>query len=380
MSDIMSLIRKHEEMRDHGINLMASENYLSTKVREALASDLAGRYHSYWYGGVEYAAEIIKQTENLAKKAFGCRYAMVSSLSGNMCDLAALFAFSKPNDPVAMMTLDAGGYPFGVEKFHRKLLQLPADPYSYQLKFEEAVDMILKNDAKLTILGPSFISFPHPVRELSESIKNTCTFVYDGSHTLGLMACKRFQDPLKDGADVLMGSTHKSLFGPQGGLVLTNSEDHYKKLDEMLGFDVDAGIGLVDNPHVNRIAALGLALEELLQDQGYADRVVANAQALAAALEGHGVSVKFRDQGYTRSHQIFLDMEFEKAQALCHRMEHYGIFMDIAGRLGVAEITHRGMGESHMDFIARAISEITNEKAKDGLRSEISEFASQFLK
>jgi glycine hydroxymethyltransferase len=380
MSEIMTLIKNHEKMRNNGINLMASENYLSASVREALASDLAGRYHSYWYGGVEYAAKIIKTTEDLARRAFGCDYAIVTSLSGNMCDLAALFAFSEPGDSVAMMTLDAGGYPFGVEKFHRKLLQLPADPYSYQLRFQEAVEMIIENKAKLTILGPSFISFPHPVKELSESIKGRSTFVYDGSHTLGLMACGEFQDPLKEGAEVLMGSTHKSLFGPQGGMVLTNSEEHFKKLDEMLGFDVDEGIGLVDNPHVNRIAALGLALEELLEDQGYAGRVVANAKALAQALEGNGVPVKFKDREYTESHQIFLDMKFEDAQILCHRMEPYGIFMDIAGRIGVAEITHRGMKTSHMDFIARAISDLYHDRAEDGLKSEIKEFTAQFLK
>jgi glycine hydroxymethyltransferase len=379
MSEILSMVRKHEEMRNYGINLMASENYLSASVREALASDLAGRYHSYWYGGVEYAALIMERTEDLAKRAFGCEFAIVTSLSGNMCDLAALFAFSDPGDSVAMMTLDAGGYPFGVEKFHRKLLQLPADPYSYQLRFQEAVDLILKNKAKLTILGPSFISFPHPVRELSEAIGESSTFVYDGSHTLGLMACKGFQDPLAEGAKVLMGSTHKSLFGPQGGLVLTNSKECYKKLDEMLGFDVDEGIGLVDNPHVNRIAALGVALEELLKDQGYADRVVANAKTLARALEEHGVPVKFKDKGYTQSHQIFLDMKFEDAKVLCHRMEPYGIFMDIAGRLGVAEITHRGMKNSHMDFIARAISDLYHNRAEDGLKSEVRQFASQFM-
>ncbi len=136
----------------------------------------------------------------------------------------------------------------------------------------------------------------------------------------------------------------------------------------------------MDNPHVNRIAALGVALEELLDDQGYADRVIENAKALAMALEEHGVPVKFKDRGYTESHQIFLDMKFQDAEILCHGMESYGIFMDIAGRLGVAEITHRGMNKSHMDFIARAISELYHDRAEDGLKSEVRQFAGQFLK
>jgi glycine hydroxymethyltransferase len=295
-----------------------------------------------------------------------------------MCDLAVLFAFSQPGDKVAMMPLDAGGYPLGVSKFDRELLQLPADSYTYQLKMEESKDIIFANKPKLTILGPSFIAFPHPVSELSEAIKGTGTFVFDGSHVLGLIACSRFQDPLREGADVLIGSTHKSLYGPQGGLVMTNSQSCYEELDKMLGFDVDAGIGLVDNPHMNRIAALGIALEEIAEDQNYADRVVANAKALGSALDDLGVSVKFKDKGYSESHQLFLDMEFEKAQDLCRRLEKHGIFLDIAGRMGVSEITHAGMKVGDMDFIAHAISEVYFNRVKDDLKLKISEFVDQF--
>jgi glycine hydroxymethyltransferase len=374
MSKIMPLIKEHEQSRRLGLNLVASENFLSNKVKSALSSDLAGRYHSYWYGGTKHAAKIIEETENLAKKLFRSKYAIVTSLAGNMCDLAVLFAFSKPGDKVAMMTLDAGGYPLGVSKFQRKLLQLPADSYTYQIKLDEAKDMIITNKPKLSILGPSFIAFPHPVNELSETMKDLGTFVFDGSHVLGFLACGKFQDPLREGADVLIGSTHKSLYGPQGGVVLTNSRSCYEDLDKMLGFDVDEGIALVDNPHVNRIAALGLALEEISEDQDYADRVVGNVKALAFALDDLGVPVKFKERGYSESHQLFLDMKFEEAQALCLRLEQHGIFIDIAGRMGVAEITHKGMKPEDMDFIAHAISDVFFDRVKDDLKSKIREF------
>jgi glycine hydroxymethyltransferase len=380
MSKIGSLISEHERTRKSGINLVASENILSSKVNKALSGDLAGRYHSYWYGGTKHAAEIIKETEDLAKKIFRSKYAIVTSLSGNMCDLAVMFAFTKPNDKVAMITLDAGGYPLGVTKFHRELLQLPADSYTYQLKVDEAIKIILEKNAKLTLLGPSFIAFPHPVSELSKAILGKSTFVYDGSHVLGLIACGKFQDPLKEGAEVLIGSTHKSLYGPQGGLVLTNSESHYKELDKMLGFDVEEGIGLVDNPHVNRIAALGMALEELAEDTDYGDRIVANVKALASALDDLKVPVKFKEKGYSETHQLFLDLEFEKATTLCHALELHGIFIDIAGRLGVAEITHMGMKASDMEFIAHAISQVFANKVQDDLNLKIREFVKQFEK
>jgi glycine hydroxymethyltransferase len=378
MSKIESLIEKHEARRSTGINLIASENYHSNRVKSALASDLAGRYHSYWYGGTEHAQEIIKETESLAKKLFRSKYAIVTSLSGNMCDLAALFAFSKPGDKVAMMTLDAGGYPFGVSKFHRELLQLPADPYTYQLKLEEATRLILDSNVKLTILGPSFVAFPHPIKELAEKLVGSSTFVFDGSHLLGLIGCGEFQDPLGEGAEVLMGSTHKSLFGPQGGLVLTNSKHHYEELDKMLGFDVDEGIALVDNPHMNRIAALGVALSEIADDPGYAKRVVANAKALAAALDDQGVHVKFKEKGYTQSHQIFLDMDMEDATSLCRNLESVGVFIDIAGRMGTAEVTHVGMDSTHMKFIAEIISQVNRKNTGEDLRKKVKLFASNF--
>ncbi len=378
LSKITALLAEHEKLRSQGINLIASENILSLKVKSALSSDLAGRYHSYWYGGTKFAQEIIKETEELAKKIYKSKYAIVTSLSGNMCDLAVLFAFSKPNDKVAMITLEAGGYPLGVSKFDRVLLQLPADPLTYSLKIEEAIKFILKNSAKLTILGPSFVAFPHPVFKISQAITGKSTFVYDASHVLGLIACGRFQDPLREGAEVLIGSTHKSLYGPQGGLVLTNSDFHYKKLDEMLGFDVDQGIGLVDNPHVNRIASLGIALEEIASDRGYAERVVKNAKALASSLFDLDIPVKFKEKGFTETHQIFLDLKFEDAKSLCYRLESVGIFVDIACRMGVAEATHRGMEKSHMEFIAQMISDVYFGKENPETKRKIQIFAKRF--
>ncbi|MEE9152213.1 MAG: hypothetical protein V3U20_10340 [Thermoplasmata archaeon] len=378
MSKIISLLEEHEKLRKSGINLIASENLLSLEVRTALASDLAGRYYSYWYGGTRFAQEIIKETEDLAKKVFKVKHAIVTSLSGNMCDLAVLFAFTKPGDKVAMMTLDAGGYPLGVQKFHRELLPLPADTHSFQLRVDEAKKLILENKASLTILGASFIPFPHPVREISEGIKGLCTCVYDGSHVLGLIACRKFQDPIREGAEVLIGSTHKSLYGPQGGLILTNSDFHDEKLRKMLDFNIVEGLGLVDNPHMNRIAALGVALEEISNDSEYGERVVKNAKVLAKALDDVGVPVKFREKGFTESHQIFLDVEEERARSLCRSLEGVGVFIDIAGRIGVAEVTHIGMNPSDMDFIANVVSDVFQGNVTDELKSKVFTFAKKF--
>lgn len=360
-SEIIPHIEKHERSRSEGINLIASENYLSPQVRKALASDLAGRYHTKWYGGSQIVREIIETTETLAKRLFKAKYAIVTPLSGNICDLTALFTFTSPGDKIAVVPFSAGGYPLGVEKFDRKLVFLPVEERSFNIDLAGAKRLIADEHPKLTILGASFILFPQPVREIGRWVKDggrSSYCVYDGSHVLGLIACDQFQDPLREGAEVLFGSTHKSFYGPQGGILLTDSSEHADSLRNFLRIDLEKGIGLVDNPHPNRIAALGLAIEEMLKDPGYGGRVIENARALARALDESGVPVRFKERNYTESHQILLDLHPERAEEFCHQLESVGIFVDEGGRAGVAEVTHRGMGGSEMSEIATLIAEV----------------------
>ncbi len=115
-------------------------------------------------------------------------------------------------------------------------------------------DIIYRERPKLIILGASFILFPHPVKEIAEIAKDVGALtIYDGSHVLGLIAGNSFQDPLREGADILLGSTHKTFPGPQGGIIITNNDEIYETLKNFLDFPPV----MVDNPHINRIAALG---------------------------------------------------------------------------------------------------------------------------
>jgi glycine hydroxymethyltransferase len=380
---IMELVKKHEKMRGEGLNLIPSENWLSPAVREALASDLAGRYHSSWYGGTTHIRSIIEQTEELARRLFRARFAIVTPLSGLTCDLTMLFAFTAPGDKVAIPPFASGGFPFGIGKFHRKRVFLPVDEASYTVDAEKAKTVISEERPALAFLGASFIFFPHPVRAISDHIKGNqipTRCVYDGAHVLGLMATGEFQDPLREGAEVLFGSTHKSLYGPQGGLILTNSPELDRTMRGLLEVDVESGIGLVDNPHMNRVAALGIALEELGRDRGYGTQVIKNAKALARALEDSGVPVRFGDRGYTESHQLLLDVREVRARELCHRLEKAGIFVDEGGRLGTAEVTHRGMKEEDMPAIAGVISEVYKRGARDAVKKRVQKLARAFAR
>ncbi len=352
MSKILELVEENEGYREEGLNLMASENFLSPGVKKALSSDLAGRYLSEYYGGTGYAREIVEHTEELFKKLFGVKYAIVEPLSGNICDLAVMFAFSKCNENVAMLPYTHGGYPLGLEKFQRKRVSLRNIQNTFEID-AEASEELYHEDIPLTILGASYIPFPHPVREFREFVDGT--LVYDGSHVLGLLACGEFQSPFDEGAEVIIGSTHKTFYGPQGGIILTNSDEHHSRFREFMDVDTDTGIGLVDNPHVNRIAALGVAAEEMLDDQGYGARVIENAKKLATALQDLDVPIKFADRGFTGSHQVFLNISPEKSLKLCHALEKSGILIDTTGRMGTAEVTHRGITD--MESIAHRIAE-----------------------
>ena len=126
---------------------------------------------------------------------------------------------------------------------------------------------------------------------------------------------------------------------------------------------------------MNRIAALGLAIEEMMEDRDYGTRVVDNAKSLARALDELGVPVRFKERGFTRSHQVLLRIEGEEAKDLCHRLESVGIFMDIGGRLGTAEVTHRGMGPEEMDEIASLICDVFRRKNVDTVREDVLKLA-----
>ena len=370
---IADLIKKNEDYRCSGINLIASENRASKNVLDALSSDLGGRYGDEWYGGSKYARDLCMGVEMLAKKVFNARYVFITPLSGNLCDLAILFSFTHPGDTIAGIAKEDGGYPLGYEKFQRKLVPIPTQKYLIDVPAAKKKIM----DVPLTILGSSVIPFPHPVKEFTA--EQFGVLAYDGSHVLGLIAGGEFQDPLGEGADILMGSTHKSFPGPQGGIVMTNSWEKAQILQKMLCFDFEEGIGLVDNPHLHRIAALGLALQEMKNHgKTYARQIIKNAHALAQGLEGVGVPLRLSEFGYTQSHQLLLNLSSDDAQKVCHNLEKFKIFIDISGRIGVAEVTHRGMKEKEMDQIAQLIGTIVHGKGTSVTLKEVQTLAVSF--
>lgn len=346
------------------LNLLASENFSSPAVREMLSTDLSNRYTApeKFYMGTKYIDQIQTETEELAKQVFGAKYADVRPLSGHSTDMILLTALTKPGDKIMVVGRSFGGYP-GISQdgypkiYGLQVCEFPFDKERFNIDAAQAPQAIERERPRLVIFGASLILFPHPVQALAETCRTVDAKVaFDGSHVLGLVAGKQFQDPLREGASVLIGSTHKSFFGPQGGIILA---DEY---EDQLRSAVHPTI--VDNAHWNRIAALYVALFEMKKfGRKYASQVVRNSKALAKALDEHGVNLIAKEHGFTQSHQTIVNIASEEEGVrLARKLEEANIIVDIGIRIGTSEETRRGMREAEMGEIAELIARVWIEK------------------
>jgi len=356
---LQRLLRYHEKWRvEECLNLLPSENFASPAVLEVLGSDLSNRYSSPegFYMGTRYIDEIQAETEKLARQVFRAKFADVRPVSGHVADMIVLTALAKRGDRVVVVGKNVGGYPGISQEAFPDLcgLQVSEFPFNKQifnLDEEKAIALLERERPKLVVFGASLILFPYPLRTLSETCHTIgANVAYDASHVLGLIAGGEFQDPLREGADVLFGSTHKSFFGPQGGIILSNVHEE----------EIQRAVypSMVDNAHWNRIAALYVALDETRRfGRQYARQVVRNSKALAKALHEQGVKLLGRDRGFTESHQTIVEVGSQKhALQLARRLEEINIIVDIGIRIGTCGETRRGMREPEMEQIAEIIS------------------------
>ncbi len=377
------LVRAHDRWRSREVfNLLPSENSVSPAARRFLASDLAGRYTlpmasefdgealDNSYTGTRYTDQIEALANAAATRVFRARYATVRPLSGHIAALSALVPLLPPGSRVLAIPPDRGGYDGYAPGFVPALLQhvvrpLPADGEGFSVDAAAAVDTIRRERPNAVLLGQSFFLFPYPLRAIAEAAHAVDALVlYDASHVLGLIAGGEFQDPLREGADVVVGSTHKSFPGPQGGLLLTDREDLFAQIDPALVWRV------FDNAHWNRIAGVAQTLLELERvGAEYARTTVGNAQRLAQELDARGLPLIAKSAGFTRSHQIHLDRPALRARhgigggALARRLERQRLLIDLVGRIGTAEATRLGLTPDHMPRLAELL-------VRGGIRGE----------
>ena len=410
---IFASLEKHNQWFNDSIPLIASENVPSPAVREAIISDFGNRYAEGWpgervYAGCTYIDEVEIQCMNLAKKLFGAEFADVRPISGVVANLAIYSAFSNPGDVMIAPSIPAGGHISHGKKEHSGTAGLVhgLDIEFFAFDSEEMNLDVDKTKAKvedlssqgklpkIAMFGGSVFLFPHPVKELADFLKGYNIHInYDAAHVAGLIAGGEFQDPLREGVDTMTMSTHKTLFGPQGGLVLA-----FEKNAEVIKKATFPG--LTSSHHIHHMAAKAVTFAEALEfGKDYAAQTIKNAKALAEELDNLGFKVLGEKKGFTQSHQAVVNVldygdggkieaDLEKANIIVNRQlipgdlkakRHY---MNPGGiRLGSSEVTRLGMKESDMRQIASLIKNVVidNKDAKE-VASHVLELRKNFQK
>jgi len=410
-SEFKSVIRKvkaHEKWFSQSLPMIASENVASRHVREVMSSDLGHRYAEGWpgervYAGCRYIDQIELQAIALGKKLFKTDFIDVRPISGVVANLALYSALSGPGDKMMALSIPNGGHiSHGKKEFsgsaglvHSLDIEYFAfDKDQMNIDVDETKKRIkaLKS-LRLAMFGGSLFLFPHPVKELSQAVRDAgATVCYDAAHVIGLIAGGMFQDPLREGAQVMTFSTHKTLFGPQGGAIVSSAEfaDRLKKA---------VFPGTTSNHHLHSVAAKALLFAEFLQfGRQYAKDVVRNAQVLAQELAGLGDEVLGEKGGYTMSHQVALDVtKYTDGGVMEKLLESQNIIVNrqlIPGdlqagrhytnpggiRLGVAELTRLGMGKGEMTEVAGLIHVAMTGEKKREVTQRIAELRKGFQK
>lgn len=378
--EVERFIQQQNEWRSKCINLIASENVLSRRVRVQAGSDFAHRYAEghpgeRYYRGTTYIDEIERGLKSSFKTLFGAAHAEVRAVSGTNANEAVFSRLIDHNEVVMVNSTPGGGHishhrPGSVGKFTKNIVDLPRTPDGYHLDVEKTKDLIRIIKPKLLVLGKSLFLFPEPVAQLAEvCAEQKVTVVYDASHVLGLIAGKRFQDPLKEGAHLVTASTHKTFFGSQRGVILSNAEETFWRKIERGTFP-----GSSSNHHLHTLAQLALCIYEMMEfGPQYAADVIANAKALAAALDQLGFDVEAKDFGYTETHQVAVNVKrFGGGDKTSVKLEMNDIICNMnmlpheaptthnnpeGIRIGVQEMTRFGMGKDEMRRIAELIKE-----------------------
>lgn len=395
--NLEKIAREHTEYMRNSINLIASENVTSVEVTQAVATDLAHRYaegqaFQRFYEGCQYIDEIEDITKKLSCKVYDCEYANVQPVSGVTANLAAFFGFSNPGDKIMALEVPSGGHishaDVSAAGIHGlKTVFHPLNNEVMNIDIDAMNKKIIEEKPKIVLFGGSLFLFPHPVKEAREAADEVgAKIMYDGAHVLGLIAGGQFQQPLKEGADLMMGSTHKTFPGPQGGIILSHKEN-----EEIIDNAVFPGV--VSNHHLHHLLGLGVATCEMLEfGQDYAKQTIKNAKALAQALYERGFDVLCEELGFTESHQVAVNLkDIRSASDIAKDLADNNVILNknllpdddrdnsdnpSGIRIGTQEITRRGLKEKEMDEVAEFIKRVAVDQ--ENIKDEVTEFMSQY--
>ena len=380
VAEVRAAVRRHSARFERAIPLIASENLLSPYAKELLISDFHSRYAEglpgeRYYEGNEEVDKVENLCLDLARRLFRCSFADVRPTSGTVANLAVLKALTDPGDLVGTSRLADGAHissaafgAFGLRGV--KPVYYAWDAERMTIDVPRTREILRAVRPKTCLFGLSLFLFPMPLEELRPTLEEIGARAwYDAAHVLGLIAGGEFQDPLREGCQVISASTHKTLPGPQHGILLGEFTD------PELGKRLQSGAfpGVTSNHHLNAMAALAVSLAEHLEfGRDYARQTVKNARALAQALHDRGFDVLAPNLGFTRSHTVAVRVEKEGGgEAVARRLADSGVIANknlLPGdkspkhpggvRLGTPEVTRVGMAEREMERIAELFDDL----------------------
>ncbi len=398
---VEALVQEQEDWRSQCVNLIASEQVMSRRARSVMGSDFCHRYAEghpgeRYYQGTDKIDTIESDVKRYLKTLFGCLHTEVRPISGTNANEAVFSRYIRPGDIVLANSTPGGGHishqrAGTVGKYTRNVISFPLTKDGYHTDVGKTRDLIRAVKPSLVIFGKSLFLFPEPVQDVFEVCGQVGSrVVYDGAHVLGLIAGKQFQNPLKEGADLISASTHKTFPGPQRGLVLSNMDwEEWRRIDK------GAFPGSSSNHHLDTLPPLLITTFEMLAfGEAYAAQVIANAKALGGFLSAKGLEVQAKEFGFTQSHQIALDvsryggggavssllkenyvilnMNLLPFESLAHHDNPAGI------RIGTQEMTRVGMKEPEMEQIAQLMYDCLVQGKKVG--DEVRKLRSRFQK
>ncbi len=404
LNDVINLVKTHTIWRKRDcINLIASENIMSPLAMILYMNDMMHRYaegkpFKRYYQGLKYVDELEVKTQKIMGELLDTEYVELRPISGTIANATVFKSFANYGDKAVVVPVQAGAHvshtrygtlgALGIEQ-----VEMPFNIEEWNIDVDGAVKLIEEVKPRLVILGGSLYIFPHPVKELAEAAHSVgAKLMYDAAHVLGLITGRVWENPLKQGADILTASTHKTFPGPQGGLIATTIKDDYKKVGKVV-FPM-----FVSNHHLHRLAATAVTgIEMKYYGRDYAEQILRNAKAFAEALAENGFKVVAENKGYTHSHQVIVDVKqygggaknaelLEKANIIVNKnMLPWDKPEDIKNpsgiRLGVQEATRWGMKEDEMKQIAEFMRMTVIDGRDPGeIRKRVKEFRRNYIK
>ncbi len=400
--DVYNALKGEEQRQQSGIELIPSENYTFPEVLAALGSVFTNKYSEgypgrRYYGGQEFTDQIETLARDRAKQVFRCEHANVQPLSGSAMNQAVYFGLLDPGDTILAMDLSHGGHlTHGAPVSHMgklfNFVRYVTDPVDGAIDFDRVREDAIKNQPKLILAG--YTSYPRDLeyekfKQIADEVG--AITMTDASHFGGLVAGGSMKNPFDYGFDIVTTTTHKSLRGPRGGMVLCKKEFATK-------IDKSVFPGLQGGPHMNAIAAIAVTLLKAQSDEfkQYAQQVLDNSKALARGLMDRQASLI---TGGTDNHMMVMDTlvsygldgrvaeeALDKASITTNKqiipddpnppLRPSGI------RIGTPAATSRGMVESDMErlaeWIVACLTNADDSRKLDEVRGEVEAFCSKF--